>query len=465
MKKVSLLIVLIGSIFLTTTGQNVGIGITSPLTKLHISSTDSALLLLENTQVLNTGVSTALYYKIGNVFTGAIKTIAQSSLDARIGFFTYSTNYSNLLLERMSILDNGNVGIGTSSPLASLHVIDNSVLFSASGNIPGSAGNTPISGAGRRMMWYPDKAAFRVGYVFSTEWDKNFIGNYSFASGYGTRASGDYSTAMGFQTNANGIYSTAMGYNSIANVASTAIGYIAKATGNQSTALGYLTTASGDYSTAMGFQASTNGMSNSFAICASGLGGYPSITNENNNEFMVYAEHYKFWTSTTGQFVNLVPGANSWTGMCDKNRKENFEPLNGEDVLKKISKISFTSWNYKNQDPKIFRHYGIMAQDFYAAFGKDKYGTIGCDTLVNPIDMIGIDMAAIQALEKRTEKIEEQQQEIEELKKQNQTVNKNNSSLQSRLNDVIARLETLQKKFETFTASQKQNNSSLVMTK
>ena len=102
MKKASLLIVLIGSIFLTTTGQNVGIGITSPLTRLHISSTDSALLLLENTQVLNTGVSTALYYKTGNKFTGAIKTIAQSSLAARIGFFTLAANNGNSLLERIS---------------------------------------------------------------------------------------------------------------------------------------------------------------------------------------------------------------------------------------------------------------------------------------------------------------------------------------------------------------------------
>ena len=43
-----------------------------------------------------------------------------------------------------------------------------------------------------------------------------------------------------------------------------------------------------------------------------------------------------------------------------------------------------------------------MAQDFYKAFGHDQFGTVGNDTTVNQIDMIGIDMTAIQALEKRT---------------------------------------------------------------
>ena len=57
------------------------------------------------------------------------------------------------------------------------------------------------------------------------------------------------------------------------------------------------------------------------------------------------------------------------------------------------------------QDPKIYRHYGIMAQDFYQAFGHDKFGSIGNDTTVNPIDMIGIDMTAIKALDKRTENL------------------------------------------------------------
>jgi hypothetical protein len=104
-----------------------------------------------------------------------------------------------------------NVGIGTSTPLARLHITDSSVLFSATGDIPGIPGLPPMQGAGRRMMWYPNKAAFRVGYVNGAQWDQNNIGTYSFASGFGTTANQGYSTAMGFFSMASGAASTAIG--------------------------------------------------------------------------------------------------------------------------------------------------------------------------------------------------------------------------------------------------------------
>jgi hypothetical protein len=91
-----------------------------------------------------------------------------------------------------------NVGIGTITPLARLHVVDSSVLFSASGDTALTPVLPPIQGAGRRMLWYTDKAAFRVGFVDGTQWDN--IGAYSFASGYNTKASGLMSTAMGSNT-------------------------------------------------------------------------------------------------------------------------------------------------------------------------------------------------------------------------------------------------------------------------
>jgi hypothetical protein len=88
-----------------------------------------------------------------------------------------------------------NVGIGTTTPLARLHVKDSSVLFSATGEAPFEAlqGNPPVSGEGRRMMWYPVKAAFRAGYVLTTAWDKDNIGLYSVAVCYNSEASGKYS--------------------------------------------------------------------------------------------------------------------------------------------------------------------------------------------------------------------------------------------------------------------------------
>jgi len=129
-------------------------------------------------------------------------------------------------------------------------------------NVPG---NPPISGGGTRMMWYPDKAAFRAGYVESSNWDKDSIGSYSFAIGSNTKAKGSASIAMGDNTIAwesvpspwgrnncfRGTFNV-MGYNSTASGSSSiAMGYNTKALGNTSTAMGNTTTASGNYSTSM----------------------------------------------------------------------------------------------------------------------------------------------------------------------------------------------------------------------
>lgn len=106
-------------IVITAIAQNAGIGTTNPLMKLHISKADSAVLLLENTQVLNTNVGTAMYFKTGNgayPYNGAIKTIGQSFNSARLGFFTFSASSPNGLLERLSISDAGSVGIGNTNP-------------------------------------------------------------------------------------------------------------------------------------------------------------------------------------------------------------------------------------------------------------------------------------------------------------------------------------------------------------
>jgi len=146
-----------------------------------------------------------------------------------------------------------NVGIGTTLPVARLHVADSSVLFSAISDVPGAPGSPPQQGAGRRMMWYADKAAFRVGYVISDHWDKSNIGNYSFAAGKSTLASGNSSTALGIGTSALGNGSTALGTETLAlGDYSTSMGVEAAAMGFWSTAIGTETIANGGHSTAIG---------------------------------------------------------------------------------------------------------------------------------------------------------------------------------------------------------------------
>ncbi len=65
-----------------------------------------------------------------------------------------------------------------------------------------------------------------------------------------------------------------------------------------------------------------------------------------------------------------------------------------------------------DRDPKPFRHYGPVAQEFFGAFGHDAIGTIGTATTINPGDMDGILMVAVQALEKRTVELGQEKERL-----------------------------------------------------
>ncbi len=265
--------------------------------------------------------------------------------------------------------NNVNVGIGTSSPQAGLHVSNTDILFSASGDIPVTPSNPPTSGASRRTMWYPDKAAFRTGYVSGSQWDQINIGNYSFASGNNTIASGlgsiamginsgataDNTIAMGNQATAGGNFSVAigdytsagappswwaiaLGYDSHAQNANTisigkqsyataansiAIGNTASAQGYNSTAVGQLAYASGFNSSAFGSGAQATG-GGSFAVGLATASGNGSIAIGNNNTasgngscafgYQITAASYN--ETVVGGFNTVRTGLNatSWVG-------------------------------------------------------------------------------------------------------------------------------------------------------
>ena len=128
-------------------------------------------------------------------------------------------------------------------------------------------GDVAPSGPGVRMVWNPNKVAFRAGMAQGNEWDDPNIGEFSTAFGVSAIASGVSSISMGGASTASGDDSIAMGAGAVASSQySTAIGL--RATSNQpycvaigrdvlasglaSTALGYYTTASGNFSTVFG---------------------------------------------------------------------------------------------------------------------------------------------------------------------------------------------------------------------
>lgn len=159
----------------------------------------------------------------------------------------------SLLVALPVLLSAQNVGIGTTNPLARLHVTDSNVIFSAPCSDGSSPLYVPVSGAGTRFMWLPAIGAFRAGTVSGNYWNKDSIGIYSFASGIDTRALGLASTAMGQGSVATATWSTAIGLNDTAAAFETvAMGTNNKASGFAATALGARSAASGNYSVAVG---------------------------------------------------------------------------------------------------------------------------------------------------------------------------------------------------------------------
>lgn len=161
-----------------------------------------------------------------------------------------------------------NIGIGTSNPTARLHVADSNVLFTGPNNVVNTtSANPPAQGPGARMMWYPQKAAFRAGLAFGNQWDKDSMGIISVGLGNSTKAMGESSFASGAGSTAYGDRSTAMGEGSIASgFASFAIGSNSIAAGRNAIAMGLGNVASNDYTVALG----TSNTASGFAAFAFG---------------------------------------------------------------------------------------------------------------------------------------------------------------------------------------------------
>jgi len=267
-------------------------------------------------------------------------------------------------------------------------------------------------------------------YAFAMGNASTAANDYAFASGNGSVASSYASTAIGDHCNVTGLSSLALGNHcSTASQNAVAMGYYSSAggqfsvsIGNQNAtpgqnawSLGANNISSGNLSLTMGYNVNTNNKSGAFYFGDSDPFGKGQILSTANNQFSArFNGGYYFITDNNGSNdigVTLPAGGNAWVSICDKNKKENLIPLDGNVMLEKLAAISSSSWNYKGQDASKFRHYGIMAQDFYNAFGHDALGEIGNDTTINPVDLLGVLVSAIQALELRTKEWQEMKNE------------------------------------------------------
>jgi hypothetical protein len=310
-------------------------------------------------------------------------------------------------------------------------------------------GTIPASGIGTRLMWYPAKAAFRVGYIGSDQWDDAWVGLHSIGLGSNAVAKGDFSSALGVGARAIGHGSAALmglatgdeaialGPGSKATAKSAvSIGNAAEASGNSSYAWGTFTQASGDHSMAIGQHADTNGKSGSF-VWGDGTQGFSSVKAVTNNQFVVRATRFWFGnnnnvTASIGKFIETSTGAflstgGAWVNSSDVNRKANFSPVDGEETLTKLVTLPIQTWNYRDEEASV-RHVGPTAQDFRAAFGLG-----ASETSIATVDADGVSLAAIQALARRTT----------ELYRDNESLHRANDELRAVVRALAQRIDEM----------------------
>lgn len=182
-----------------------------------------------------------------------------------IAVLTYATTTIGTNISTGNLTVSGNATTAGNATTTGSHYIGGNLSVNGSVLVSGATGATPTSGVNTRLMWIPEKAAFRAGridneYETSDYWDEINIGSYSFAGGYNTKASGNYTFAFGDATLATGINSIALGRDAIVSGDyAFGAGNTVRASGNRSIGMGESITASGYNSIAIGADVITSG--------------------------------------------------------------------------------------------------------------------------------------------------------------------------------------------------------------
>ncbi len=325
--------------------------------------------------------------RMGTVVTNLGATLRTHS-NHPLHFSTYNSD------TQMVLQTDGNVGIGTLFPLSLAGLVVNkkegavNAMFGS--HTSGVAIESDWPGIGLNTYYDSGRRSIAAGYggLLSLNMSNGNISIFTSAS-----ASNSFSpVTIDERLTITPVGGVELGENSSNN-----------ASGYSSMAFGSSNTASGFKSLAMGTLMSTNGYSG-----AVGLGDNSAVTSTNStaaNQFTArFAGGYRFFSNSTATIgAELPAGSNAWGTISDSAKKERFLLLNQTDLLTNIRSLKLGTWNYKGQ--RTERHYGPMAQEFFARFGHDDLGVIGCDTLINSHDFTAVTLSGVQALALENEQL------------------------------------------------------------
>jgi len=256
-------------------------------------------------------------------------------------------------------------------------------------------------------------------------------GRATVGGGYSNTASGNYATVGGgFDNTASGVSATVGGgfYNT-ASFDYATVGGGATNTASEGGATvggGGGNTASGEYSTIPGGYSDTlTGFGYYSMIFGAGVyvntgyrvvffdGSYSGrlgINRDDRDGGISYPIHVGTGTGN-GNGAYLTNGG-VWTNGSSRNFKENFQTLNSQELLKKISNLPVEAWSFKNSEE---RHIGPVAEDFIQAFD---VGTVKEDgnrdnQYLSAEDIAGVALAGVKEMIKENQELK---QVIEELR-------------------------------------------------
>ena len=339
-----------------------------------------------------------------------------NSLMARFaGGYTFLTEMATTPAQGVLINPGGNLSIGTTNITTDgTFTATNSFISGSTNKLTSSnsgaigAGNT-VSGAvalavgSLNIIGNPGAAT--GGWASSAIGRSNTVtGSKSVAIGWNNTIQGDNSFAVGAASVANAHYGLALGVraSAIDPGATVLSGYPASDFNINSNAraqnAGYMqSTGSIFYSPYLGCNGQPAGN------CS--VGGPDSFTARYRGGYRLYSSDPGASVPTTGVF--LGPSSSAWGSISDKTKKEDFEEIDGEELLEKIAGLEIVKWKYIGS---THQHLGPMAQDFYQAF---KLGD-GDDKMITTQDIEGVTIAGVQALEKRTKQLQKENEQLKE---------------------------------------------------